>query len=104
MKELLEELKTIDPACYDEIARGLGQVDIEYEEDIIQGACQRAVAAQKWEFRLGSAMMDESKKGFYCAIMHRVSSMWLDLVVSKEAASAAESILTAYIAARKAQP
>lgn len=46
---LLEKLKAIDPATYDEIARvRLEGAYIEYEDDLIQGIIQRAAIKRGW--------------------------------------------------------
>lgn len=91
MKQLLEELKILDPNCYDEIACGLEQVDIEYEEDIIQGCVQRTISARDW----------------FCS-MTVAGSPIFEVIINgkkyvKRTDSSANAILTAYIAARKAQ-
>jgi len=92
MRKLLEELKTIDPVCYEEIVFGLEQVDIEYEEDIIQGACQRAIAARK----------------MYCS-MTIAGSPILEVAVDgkkyvQRTTSTAKAILSAYLSAIRSQP
>lgn len=116
MKALLEELKTIDRACYDEIwawALWLEDPDFgEYEpndpnylkhrDDVIQGACQRAIAAYRGkhftEDRFYEVSCDDI--GIYQAkIFNR-----LGLMAVETCDSPAKAILTAYIAARKAQP
>ncbi len=98
MRELLKELAKIDPDCYAEIERGLEQVDIEYEDDIIQGACQRAIVARKWGYSQIAKINDD-----------HVCEIWWPGACGMDSAklpgnTPAEAILAAYIAARKAQP
>ena len=99
MRKLLEELQKTDPDFYDEIARDLEQVDIEYEEDIIQGACQRAIAARKWSLSQHSTMWYEGEQ--YDAEIYDLDA---DVIGESTADSSAESILSAYLSAIRRQP
>lgn len=111
MRELLEELKTLDPACYDEIWQwALWQeengdyasdapVYMEHRNDVIQGACQRACAARKWSLTQLSTMWYEGEQ--YDA---EICDLDANTIGEATADSHAESILAAYITARKAQP
>ncbi|MCK9569002.1 hypothetical protein M0R72_08680 [Candidatus Pacearchaeota archaeon] len=103
MKKLLEELKTIDPACYAEIERGLEQVDIEYEEDIIQGALQRAIVTKGWHWLLENS--DPSVRTDVGGFVFDICDKNYDVLAGYiQGDSPAKAILTAYLAARKAQP
>ena len=94
MKKLLGSLEQLDPACYAEIERGLAQVDIEYGEDIIQGACQRAVAARGWNWQVQS--WDEMTSIAYVVGDGREEKSQAD--------SPANALLTCYLKAIEAQP
>lgn len=112
MKELLEELKKIDPACYEEIWQWAlwieeeGEVDdIErfenHRDDVIQGCVQRACEARGWawmnKIHMGSGIHDAE-------IYWKTRENWKDHGgMAKFGHSPAEAILTAYLAARKAQ-
>jgi hypothetical protein len=97
MKELLEELKKIDPDFYDEIARGLEQVDIEYEEDIVQGCVQRAIAAGGWTYQVSRTFQGTS----YGKIItqNEDGTKWFH-----PGDSPAKAILSAYLSAIRIQP
>lgn len=99
MKELLEELQKTDPACYEAIARGLEQVDIEYEEDIIQGACQRAIAARGLYQTIEARSIEPY---LWRALVMRVDGRTFDHEAVH--ASPAKSILSAYLSAIRSQP
>lgn len=105
MRKLLEELQKTDPTCYEEIARGLEQVDIEYEEDITQGCIQRAIEANSWIWTVTKedSNSDEALAGTpYHAIIFTDD---IDVLVDGIfAASPANAILTAYISAIRSQP
>lgn len=113
MKKLLEELKQLDPACYEDIRRRViyamdedfklyvtNQTFRENVDDTIQGCVQRVVAARGWRVIILSApdharvVIDETVDGMGGTRK----------IVELEASSPAKAILTAYIAARKAQP
>lgn len=95
VRGILEELKRLDPACYAEIERGLAQVDIEYEEDIIQGACQRAIAA------IGGYQDITGIKCKGYRWMAYIHCSEIDLTAqSSLGESPAKALLSSYIAAR----
>lgn len=101
MRKLLEELQKTDPTCYEEIARGLEQVDIEYEEDIIQGCIQRACIGQKWPI-IQSFDCDPDTPGAFLA---EICSGEINGLLGRACAeSPAKSILTAYLSAIRSQP
>jgi hypothetical protein len=111
MRKLLEELKKIDPACYEEIARGLEQVDIEYEEDIIQGACQRAVAARGWGHESGMygiGFGTEEGEFRWIQTGWEYRAFVLDPhshpIASSRGDTPATAILSAYLSAIRSQP
>jgi hypothetical protein len=113
MKKLLEDLKKLDQETYEkinDISIALHGYDVDRNPNsrtirhIIQGEIQIAVAARGWHWRLASAQMDESERGYSCVVMHRVHSMWMDMVATRESDSPAKAILTAYLAAIRSQP
>lgn len=101
MRKLLEDLKQIDPDFYDEIARGLEQVDIEYEEDIMQGACQRKCIACGWPI-IQSYDCDPTQPNTCIA---EICSGEINGLLGRACAeSPAKSILTAYLSAIRRLP
>jgi len=112
MKELLEELKKLDPACYDEIWRwalwledpdfGEYKADdpeyLRHRDDVIQGCVQRACGG--WYLKQSR---DSGGKLFIATIGEVQDRDWND-EWKGEGDSPAKAILTAYIAARKAHP
>lgn len=121
MKQLLAELKVIDPDCYEEIWQwALWQEgddgpysgdEPEYRmhrDDSIQGACQRAIAKIGWSWKIINL-----PSGLYIAEINQLAGGYMGdhyevnheyLIVESTAGSPAGAILTAYIAARKACP
>lgn len=111
MKKLLEELKKIDPACYDEIWQWSLWMEederytpndpkyINHRNDVIQGACQRACTARKWSVTQQSTMWYEGEQ--YDA---EICDLDANTIGEATADSHAEAILTCYLAAMKAQP
>ncbi|MCK9571155.1 hypothetical protein M0R72_19555, partial [Candidatus Pacearchaeota archaeon] len=86
-----------------EIERGLEQVDIEYEEDIIQGALQRAIVTKGWHWLL------ENSDPSICACINGVVCDICDknydvLAGYIQGDTPAKAILAAYLAARKVRP
>jgi hypothetical protein len=115
MKKLLEELKAIDPACYDEIWRwALWQEDQDdyeneteehdyenHRNDVIQGCVQRAVVARGWHWLLEDGDPSITCGMFQCDIF---DSEYNTMKCYVPGDSPAKAILAAYIAARRAQP
>jgi hypothetical protein len=114
MKELLEELKTIDPACYEDIRRRViyamdedfklyvtNQTFRENVDDTIQGACQRACVARGWPMVIGFDCDPDNPKMYEVDICGGEVD---GLLGKARAKSPAKAILTAYLEARKAQP
>jgi len=113
MKKLLEELKQLDPACYDEIWQwalwleeegGFAADDpvyLKHRNDVIQGACQRAIAARGWHWLLEDGDPVITKGLFQCDIF---DSGYNALKCYIGGDSPAKAILTCYLAAMKAQP
>jgi len=114
MKKLLEELKAIDRACYDEIWQwALWQVGdegpyagdepeyLKHRDDVIQGACQRAITRSGWHWLLEDGDPSITCGMFQCDIF---DSDYNTIKCYVQGDSPAKAILTAYITARKVKP
>lgn len=94
--ENLERLKILDPVTYAAIAAGCEQVDIEYEDDIMAGCIQRAIAAKGWDLTQTQLKSSDIK-------CHAAIYLWKNGLVSHHgyADTPAAAILAAYCEACK---
>lgn len=63
----LLRLKELDPDLYSEIADACEKVDIEFEEDVIQGCLQRAIEKRGWGWQVQTFDDPDPAKNFYIA-------------------------------------
>ncbi|MCK9569733.1 hypothetical protein M0R72_12390 [Candidatus Pacearchaeota archaeon] len=116
MRELLEELKQLDPACYEDIRRRViyamdedfklyvtNQTFRENVDDVIQGCVQRACDVRGWYYSVGIDGNDSDQ-----ATGKRLPGACIwdneNLDETWAADTPAGAILTAYITARRGRP
>jgi hypothetical protein len=111
LSELLEELKQIDPETeleISDITLNLDQWSAPYKDDIIQGRIQRACERRGWTWCIYKQTPEEKKS--HCAEISKITPGYdgdcynqyhESCIAGKEADTAAEALLAAYIAAVK---
>ena len=99
IKALLERLKKVDPETYDVIGYGMQSVDIELEEDIIQGCIQRAIVEKGWKY----VVSNDRARQPYGQIGIPISNVRTEYQHRNYADSPAAAILAAYIEAVRAR-
>ncbi len=98
MRDLLEELRTKDPACYEDIRRRViidseaydsDQTFRENVDDTIQGCLQRACIARQWVI----VLQGFSESEYTCDLVED------DIIASSNGSSFTDALLKAYLEA-----